>query len=68
MPRMTININQPNVEQIEYTVDEIKDWVANPMQHGHEIQERLQTSLDEAQADVDNGSTEVQYILIKITK
>jgi hypothetical protein len=68
MPRMTININQPNVEQIEYTVDEIKGWVNNPTGHGHEIQDKLQTSLDEAQADVENGSTEVQYILIKITK
>jgi hypothetical protein len=68
MPRMTININQPNVEQIEFTVDQIQNWVTNPIGHGHEIQDKLLTSLDEAQADVDNGSTEIQYILIKITK
>jgi hypothetical protein len=67
MARMTININQPNVEQIEFTAQEVNSWVENPTGHGHEIQDKLQTSLDEAQADVMNGSSEIQYVLIKIT-
>jgi tetrahydromethanopterin S-methyltransferase subunit F len=66
MPRMTININQPNVEQIEYTVEDIKDWVQSSDQL-HPVQDKLKTSLEEASADVENGSTEIQFILIKIT-
>lgn len=65
MPRMTINVNQPNVEQIEFTAAQVDAWVNSPI--GHEIQDKLETSLDEAQADARNG-TDVQYIVIKIVK
>jgi hypothetical protein len=65
MARMTININQPNVEQIELTAQEVNSWVDDVKING--VQTTLETALDEAQADVMNGSSEIQYVLIKIT-
>jgi hypothetical protein len=66
MPRMTININQPNVEVVEFTANEVKAWVDNPKVN--DIQDRLELALDEAQADIENESNETQYVVIKVVK
>jgi hypothetical protein len=67
MPRMTININQPNVEVLEYSAEEINKFIERE-NFQDEIQTRLEHALDEAQADALNGGGEIQYVVIKITK
>jgi hypothetical protein len=66
MPRMTININQTNVENVEFTAAEVNSWIDDT--HINGVQSKLEMVLDEAQADIMNDSTEVQYVIIKITK
>jgi hypothetical protein len=67
MPRMTININQPNVEVLEYSAEVINKWIERE-DFQDEIQTKFEHAMDEAQADITNGSTDVQYVIIKITK
>jgi hypothetical protein len=67
MPRMTVNINQPNVELLEYTAEDINKFIEREA-FQDEIQTRIEHALDEAQADALNGGGGTQYVIIKITK
>jgi hypothetical protein len=67
MPRQTVNINQPNVEQIELTFKEVNLWI-NDKNAGWDVEDKIEMALDEAQADIENGSNDIQYVVIKITR
>ena len=64
MPRLSLDLSAPNVEQLEFTADQINKWVDF---QDLAVMEKLEQALDEAQADIANGSTKVQYVIIKIT-
>jgi hypothetical protein len=66
MPRISLNLKDANVEMLEFTAAEINSWQEN-QDPGHPIQTQIETTLDEAQADVTNGSSDIQYVVIKIT-
>jgi hypothetical protein len=63
--RLSLDLSAPNVEQLEFTADQIREWVNDLTQD--EMQTKLEHVFDEAQADIANGSTQVQYVIIKIT-
>jgi hypothetical protein len=62
--RLSLDLSAPNVEQLEFTATQINNWVDF---QDLAVTEKLEHALDEAQADIANGSTKVQYVVIKIT-
>jgi hypothetical protein len=68
MPRMTVNLNAPNVEQLEFKFDEVKEFIDNENINGHRITEKITIALDEAHLQIDQEGSELEYVIIKIVK
>jgi hypothetical protein len=69
MPRMTVNLNAPNVEQLEFKFDEVKEFIDNnPGYNGHRLTEKITIALDEAHLQIDQEGSELEYVIIKIVK
>ena len=61
---MRLDLNQPNVHEVDLSVDQARQLVDEPLAS----LEELSTALDSAQGSVHSGEASVAYVVIKITK